>query len=118
MIGPRVSLTVLLALLMAPGTAHATQPALILHTDPFEKPELSPRERPARLEQVIEVPQPPPWTPELRAIVVAPERSLVNVEGSILEVGETFEGHRLVEVRERSAVFERGDTQRTLSLDE
>ena len=95
-----------------------TEPASILHIDPFEKPELSPRERPADSEERIEIPEPPPWTPELRAIVAAPDRSLVNLDGLVLEVGESYQGFRLVEVREREAVFHNGDLIRTLSLDD
>jgi len=57
------------------------------------------------------------WKPELRAILAAGARSMVNVEGTVIPVGEHFEGHRLVEVHETSAVFVNGSRKRvTLSL--
>lgn len=53
---------------------------------------------------------------DLRGILLAGERSLVNVAGRILAIGEEFEGYRLVEVREAEAVFVRGGVRRTVAV--
>ena len=92
--------------------------ASILHVDPFEKPELLPRARPTAPEEQVETPKPTPWTPELRAIVAALDRSLVNLDGFVLEVGESYQGFRLVEVTERGAVFRNAEQERVLSFDD
>ena len=59
-----------------------------------------------------------PWERELRATSVSAVRSMINVDGVILLLGEELDGFRLVEVRERAAVFEKDGTRRTLSMDD
>ncbi len=56
------------------------------------------------------------WSPELRATLVSGERSLVNLGGTILELGEEAHGYRLLEVREGEAVFERAGSEAVLQL--
>lgn len=46
-----------------------------------------------------------PDTLDLRATLVAGERSVVNLGGSILSLGEEIEGYRLVSVSEGEALF-------------
>ncbi len=56
------------------------------------------------------------WSPELRSTLVSGERSLVNLGGTILELGEEAHGYRLLEVREDQAVFERAGSEIVLKL--
>ncbi len=56
------------------------------------------------------------WSPELRAILVSGERSLVNLGGTILELGKETHGYRLLEVREDEAVFERAGSEVVLQM--
>ena len=83
--------------------------------DPFAAPDV------LRLAPGAESPaaRPPtrPWNPRLRAVLVAGAASLANVDGEVLALGQEVDGYRLVEVRERSAVFHHGDEERVLSLD-
>ena len=86
-----------------------------LHRNPFERPGLvrTARSRVATAERA-----PPPWTPELRATLVAGGgSSLANVDGEMVKKGEEYQGYTLVDVREREAVFERGGKRWVLSLD-
>ncbi len=114
--------TLVLALLVGlPGAAAGTggEPAdgmaPKLHRNPFERPDLAavPPPEVARPE-----PAPPPWAPVLKATMVSPTGpSLANVDGQMVEKGQEYQGYRLVEVREREAVFERGGNRWVLSLD-
>lgn len=45
------------------------------------------------------------WNVNLRAVMVDGKRSLANVEGVLLSVGQVLDGHRLVAVREGEAEF-------------
>ena len=45
------------------------------------------------------------WTPWLKATLVAGERSMANLGGVLLRVGQETHGYHLVEVREWEAVF-------------
>ncbi len=56
------------------------------------------------------------WSPELRATLVSDKRSLVNLGGTILELGEEAHGYRLLEVREDEAVFERSGSEIVLKM--
>jgi hypothetical protein len=58
----------------------------------------------------------PAATPELRAIMAAGPESIVNIEGVLLRRGEEFNGYRLVEVHEETAVFVKNSKRVTLSL--
>ena len=44
--------------------------------------------------------------------------SLVNLEGELLEKGESIDGFRLMDVRERSATFVKDGKRFTLNIDE
>lgn len=45
------------------------------------------------------------WRPQLRAVIVAGKSSMVNVEGTIVSLGELIDGFRLTGVEDRKAVF-------------
>jgi hypothetical protein len=54
---------------------------------------------------------------ELRAVIYDRRRSLVNISGTILALGETVAGYRVEHVAERSVVLAREGTRITLELD-
>jgi hypothetical protein len=60
--------------------------------------------------------QVPVLTTELRAVMLGGARPLVNLGGTILGIGDSDDGFRLVEVRERSAVFVRDGNRVELPL--
>ena len=76
--------------------------------DPFDRPSL--QGRPGG-EAVL--PQ-APWSPWLKATLVAGERSMANLGGVVLKLGEETRGFRLVEVREWEAVFTKDGERLTL----
>jgi hypothetical protein len=84
-----------------------------LRNDPFDqhrthRPDLRP-------EQAAAAPQ--AWRPELRAVLVAGDRSMADVGGIIVKLGGEVDGFRLLEVRDRKAVFVKNGTRLTLSID-
>ncbi len=98
-----------------PGTGGEPPSPPALRHNPFARttlPEGSARARPQ-----TSVAAPRDWSPNLRATVLAGPRSMVNVDGEMVLVGEEIDGFRLVEVRERVAVFERDGDQRVLTLE-
>lgn len=96
------------ALMCLPGLAVAQ--AERLQHDPFARPLLAQRPPPAAPEAESE------WRPELRAIMAAGAESMVNIDGVVLRRGDEFNGYRLVEVHDESAVFVVNNRRVTLSL--
>lgn len=81
-----------------------------LKHDPFTLPVPAPRPEPgAPLPESV-------WKPELRAIMVAGPKSIVNVAGTLVRIGEQINGYRLVEVHEETAVFVNNKKRVTLWL--
>lgn len=109
---PPTLLSALLTLLVAlPATAGDTPPAL-LHHDPFRRPAppLSPRTTdPA-------TPAPAVWQPTLRGVLLAGAGSLANVDGQMVGIGDHIEGHRLVSVSDRQAIFEKDGRRIVLDM--
>jgi hypothetical protein len=56
--------------------------------------------------------------PQLRAIMYAPRRSLANINGQILAVGEWFGDYQLIKVEERAVTLARRGVKSVLALDE
>jgi len=83
-----------------------------LRFDPFAQPDLTavPGAGPASLARDGE------WAPVLTATLVAGDRSLANLGGVLLEIGEESHGYRLLEVRPWEAVFEHGGEQKVLPV--
>lgn len=102
----RACMALLAAVLWAQGAA--APPPL---RDPFVQP---PRSAPAPAEAVADA---PPWRPQLRAVMYDQPRSLVNVSGTVLSLGESVRGYRLVKVNERSVVMVKGGVSIKLTLD-
>lgn len=59
----------------------------------------------------------PEWKPDLRAVVYDGKKSLVNIGGHILGLGESIAGFRVVTVEERSAVLVKDGVRLKLMLD-
>jgi len=105
----RMSAAVLLAL--AFGTAVRAQPL----RDPFVRP----APPPAAVESVAPETMQPAAPLQLRAIMVTPRRSLANINGHILAVGEWFGDYRVVSIRERSVTLAtRAGAKNELALDQ
>lgn len=58
-----------------------------------------------------------PWNPKLTAVMVAGKNSLVNLDGTIIGIGEEKDGYRLVQVRDREAVFNKGKKRIVLKME-
>jgi hypothetical protein len=104
-------------LLCLPGLAEAQADGL--KHDPFARPVLAPL--PASAASMpgnsAKAPVPDPvWKPELRAVMVAGPKSIVNIDGALVRIGEQINGYRLVEVHEETAVFVNDKKKVTLSL--
>jgi hypothetical protein len=90
-----------------------------LQHDPFVRPAVglvpgnaSSAAAPGRLKAAPEA------TPKLnlQAVLVAGAHSIANVDGVMLRVGESLNGYRLLEVQQRSAVFEKNGAKFTLGI--
>lgn len=86
-----------------------------LRNDPFDQHRTSTHRPDLRPEQTAATPQ--AWRPELRAVLVAGDRSMADVGGIIVKLGGEVDGFRLLEVRDRKAVFLKNGTRLTLSID-
>jgi hypothetical protein len=104
------------ALTAAMSTAPCSQGASLQH-DLFARPPLEQlkQEQPQTVKTVAAAPV-PEWKPELKAIITGGGTALVNVEGRIVQMGGEIDGYRLVEVRERRAIFVRDKVRYTLVL--
>lgn len=60
--------------------------------------------------------EPAPWQPVLRGVVLAGSASMVNVDGSVVGLGESIDGWRLVRVEDGRATFVNGRRQTILSM--
>lgn len=84
--------------------------------DPFQKPNI--------LQKTIEetgaakAPKPQPWTPQLKATLRAGRNSMADVNGKIIKLGETINGHQLIGVGERSAVLVKNKQRIELTIED
>lgn len=101
--------------LLCPALAcFAATPDPQLHIDPFERPALAGVSlKPANNTD----PRRESWQPKLRATMRWPDGSMVNLEGRLVTLGEDIDGFRLIEVRERSAVFVKNGLTYPLTMD-
>lgn len=58
-----------------------------------------------------------PWNPKLTAVMVAGKHSLVNIDGSVISIGQEKDGYSLRQVRDGEAVFARGRKRIVLKMD-
>lgn len=92
---------------LASCLAHAA-PAL---RDPFARPAATVVAGPAPV-----IPAEPPRVPELRAVVLAGSRALANIDGTVVTVGDTVAGWRVIRIAERTVVLDRAEAHITISL--
>lgn len=89
------------AVLSLLGATHAAEVPALRH-DPFARPTLAASAPSAAASAA----QPEPlWQPVLSAVMVAGDKSLVNVDGFVVQVGQEINGYRLVQVTETGAVL-------------
>ena len=63
-------------------------------------------------------PPAPPAPPRLRAIMYEPGKSLVNINGRILALGDSYDGYRIDAIDARSATLTRRGQRSVIVLDE
>ncbi len=54
----------------------------------------------------------------LRALLVAGDKSLANIDGTILALGDEFDGYRLISITQEETLFEKGSNRYRISLKE
>lgn len=111
--------------------AHAGADVQRLLRDPFERPAAPAAPKTANTAMAAATaeaapaaatataPSAPPWTPTVRAVMyeAGRGRSLVNIGGAVLGVGEAVRGYRVVKINERSVVVVKDGARLTLTLD-
>lgn len=109
--------TLVTLLLIAPpalagdASAPAPTPAPLIRHDPFRAP--------SGAAQAPDVPAAAPvevWAPRLRGILHAGRGSLANVDGQLVAVGESLDGHRLLSVSDYQAIFEKNGRRVILDM--
>lgn len=102
----------LLALPLTEASAGDAPPVPLLHHDPFRRPAslTAPQTGDAA------APSAAPWQPTLRGVLLAGTGALANVDGQMVGIGERIEGHRLVSVSERQAIFEKDGRRIVLDM--
>ena len=98
---------------LMPALAVAAEPQIELQRNPFS--------RPAAEELMVTAAIPNEGlaagrAPELRAVLVAGSKSIVNIDGVILQVGECADAYCLLSVEEGKARVSRNDKEIVLSL--
>jgi hypothetical protein len=105
----------LLPLSVLVSAACAAEP---LRHDPFARPPLAQQgARGSGTNAGSAMPDDAPWTPKLLGILVAGKRSLVNVDGTLVGVGEVVDGYRLERVRDGEATFRKGRKRVVLQVE-
>lgn len=92
--------------LMALSVAATAEP--LLH-DPFARPFLN-GSTPSTGASILS-------GPKLIAVIVAGKKSLVNLNGTIIGIGEEKDGYRLIEVRDHKAIFEKEKKRVVLDME-
>lgn len=101
-------------LALALGSAAVAQPL----RDPFARPALPAVPTLAASTDIATEAAQPELSLRLRAVLVAPGRSLANINGQILAVGERLGDYQLTKVDERSVTLSRRGVTSVLALDE
>ena len=86
--------------------------------DPFARPPTPRVAALATLAAPAAEEAPPEPVLQLRAVMVAPGRSLANINGQILAVGERFGDYQLIKVDERGVTLARRGVTSVLALNE
>lgn len=86
-------------------TLHADAQAQV-RRDPFVRPAAAVAAAAAAGSDPVAAPA-PPAPPRLRAVMYEPGKSLVNIDGRILAVGDSVDDYRVTAIGERSATLTR-----------
>jgi hypothetical protein len=105
----------MLALSSGPGHAAESPASRRPGRDPFAMPAAF-RAAPASVAGPAAAAAEPTWAPRLRGVMVAGRRSMADVEGVMVMLGDSVDGWRLIKVGEREAVFLRKGKEVTLPL--
>ena len=106
-----VEVLALIALPAAMAVHAADGISMELRHNPFERPPRS--QLAAEPDRSITAPS----QFELRAILDAGRESMANVDGVIVQIGEEINGYRLIEVRDKVAVFEKDGARMVLTME-
>ncbi|MGE0486582.1 MAG: hypothetical protein AB7Q81_20685 [Gammaproteobacteria bacterium] len=117
LVNARLGRAALLAVLSCLPWWPASLVAATLSRDPFEQPHATAAPT-ASAPSAPLVPALPPWQGRLLMTLRAGPRSMVNIDGVSVALGERYRGFELIAVDERAAIFRRGAERIDLSLDE
>ena len=114
----RYLIALALALTAAPwqGAAANGKAELVLHNNPFSRPEILKRKPPPPPAAELDPLSGHKFEPELTATMVSARRPMVVVDGELLGIGDRIEGYRLVAVMEGKAVFRRNGRKYTIEI--
>ena len=99
--------------LLVPTFARATEPRVELQRNPFERPAI---EELTASAATVNDGLTEGRDPGLRAVLVAGSKSVVDLGGVILQIGESTNGYQLLSVEEGKAIFSRNDERIVISL--
>src|SRR6266704_4576802 len=87
-----------------------------LQHDPFARPALAGLQHASRPGRNGEPTGASTRRLKLQAVMVAGPKSIANVDGTMVRIGDQIYGYRLVEVHERGAVFEKNKARFAVSI--
>jgi hypothetical protein len=96
-------------------TLHADAQAQV-RRDPFARPAAAVAIAAAAGSDAATVAPAPPAPPRLRAVMYEPGKSLANIDGRILAVGDSFDDYRVTAIGERSATLTRRGARSAIVL--
>ncbi|MDH3314338.1 MAG: hypothetical protein OER43_01005 [Gammaproteobacteria bacterium] len=117
----RLAPVAVVALLLAAGSVALAEPGnrITLRHDPFTRPNFDAPPPASLVRSAGNAPETgkgPPVNMELRGIVIADGSAMVDVNGKLMSVNDSYEGYRLIKIEERKAVFIRNGTTLDLVL--
>ncbi len=105
-------------LVIVVGSSPAAYSAPHLQHDPFARPLLAAMEPKGNsIPATAGREEAPSWSPNLIAVMVAGPRSMVNLDGTIVAIGQEMDGYRLVQVRDHEATFIKGKQRIVLKME-
>lgn len=95
--------------LVATGLFPAASIASPLLHDPFA--------RPFQTGGTTPIDEDTSWNPSLLAVMIAGNKSMVNLNGTIIGIGEEKDGYRLIKVEDHKAIFEKNKKRIVLDME-
>ncbi|MEE9339220.1 MAG: hypothetical protein V3U87_14170, partial [Methylococcaceae bacterium] len=84
--------------------------------DPFKKPTFT-RPSVKKSKTVIKKNRQPSWEPRLLMTLRAEKKSMANIDGQLIQLGEKVNGYKLIKVDEREVVLVNHGKMTRLTLD-